>query len=126
MKKTISLIAFFFCFTICLANVNDDDSPNQGERIDFTVSYDEPIIGNKPHPKAPVRIPIVYKSGYTLDFRTYCPGYTLKIADFNGEIVYVAELPQGTKCYTLPSFLDGEYQIILETNPYAFIGAISF
>lgn len=96
-------------------------------QIDFTISVIPPDDkGGKPIKKSIHRCPIVYKSGYTLDFRTCCPGYTLKIADFNGEIVYVAELPQGTKCYTLPSFLDGEYQIILETNPYAFIGAISF
>ena len=83
------------------------------------VNYEDPDYGNDGQHRGPVLIPEVGLDGYSLIFNTPCDGYTLRLLDENGAVVYSTVIPTGTISLVLPSYLSGEYEIqIIQGNLY--------
>ena len=88
-----------------------------GTQIEFEVRFENPDeIGNL-KPRTPVIIPTIYFDGTTLYFATPCDGYTLYIANVEGNVCYETVVPYGAEELTLPEYLSGEYELrIIQGN----------
>lgn len=98
---------------------------NAGEGIDFQVEIIDPTVPHTPVGREPILVPSVSIESHTLFFVTPCDGYTLRLLDENGAVVYSTVIPTGTTSLVLPSYLSGEYEIqIIQSNLY-FYGYIT-
>ncbi len=75
--------------------------------------------------RGPVIVPEVNIDGDDLLFLTPCIGFTLQLLDENGGEVYSTIITSST--VTLPSILNGEYEILLlpDTGSIYFFGTIT-
>ena len=89
------------------------------------VEYVDPNYGNDGQQRGPVLIPDVSLDGYSLIFNTPCDGYTLRLLDENGAVVYSTVIPTGTTSLVLPSYLSGEYEIQIIQGNICFYGYIT-
>lgn len=88
------------------------------------VGYDDPIESDDGEHRAPVIIPDVCIDGYTLVFNTPIDGYTLRLLDEDGYVVFTTIIPIGTTSMVLPSYLSGEYEIQIIQGNLCFYGYI--
>ena len=71
-----------------------------------------------------VLIPSVSLDDYSLIFNTPCDGYTLRLLDEDGVVVYSVVIPTCTTSIVLPSWLSGDYKIELQMGYWKFTGYI--
>lgn len=93
--------------------------------IPLQVSYEDPNNGNDGLQKGSVPIPSISLDYYSLIFNTPCDGYTLRLLDEDGVVVYSVVIPTGTTSIVLPSTLSGDYQIELVMGNWLFTGYIT-
>ena len=124
MKKKILTIAAILCMAFAAPVYAED-----GEQIEFQVTFDTPTsqIGgtHKAPPRVPQnQIPVVFLNGHTLQFTTPCDGTTLQLLDEEGFVVYAVTIPTGATAVQLPGDLEGEYELQIIRGKYCFHGWI--
>jgi hypothetical protein len=127
MRKLLFLLfisIMSFCpFTSVMAD--DFEESEETEEIDFEVSFVEQNPTAPNNPKAPIRIPHVYKCNYTLTFEGVHPEYTLYIMK-DGVVEYFTEVLSSMQTVQLPILSAGIYEVYLVLGNYVFKGTISF
>ena len=93
--------------------------------IPLHVGYEDPINGDDGQHKGSVFVPSISLDGYSLIFNTPCDGYTLRLLDKDGVVVYSIVIPTGTTSLVLPSTLSGDYVIELTVDNLLFTGWIN-
>lgn len=74
--------------------------------------------------KAPLRMPRIYRDGYTLTLSSSHPEYLINIVQ--GEnVVFSSIIPEGVVTYELPSYLLGEYTIQFISGRFCFYGIVN-
>lgn len=126
MRNLLFLLFFsIMCFCPNTSVMADDfEETEETEEIDFEVS----LVGQKPtyqnYPKAPIRIPHVYKCNYTLTFEGVHPEYTLYIMK-DGFVEYFTEVLPSMQKVQLPILSAGSYEVYLVLGDFLFKGVIS-
>lgn len=92
--------------------------------VEFGIGYDDPKEGNDGQQKSPILVPEVDINGYTLTFYTPCDGSVLRLVDENDVVVYSTVILTGTTSLVLPSYLSGEYEILIVQGNIYFYGYI--
>ena len=77
------------------------------------------------NPKSPALTPTVYINENTVSFGSELEGFTLKILDEDGVVVYSTVIAAGVSQVVLPSTLSGEYEIRFVTDDYYYYGFIT-
>ena len=119
-KKSFLMISFLTAM-LSLTSVSVYADPTD---ILLQVNYEDPNDGDDGEHRGPVLIPDVSLDGYSLIFNTPCDGYTLRLLDENGAVVYSTVIPTGTTNLVLPSYLSGEYEIQIIQGNLCFYGYI--
>lgn len=86
-----------------------------GQQILLTVGYDEPHSGFPDIGRGPEYVPSVIQNDYEITFLAIHPAYTLNIVA-NGVVVYSVALSPYTTSVVLPSWLSGDYEILLRPD----------
>lgn len=94
--------------------------------IPLHAGYEDPNNGDLGQHKGSIPIPSISLDDYSLIFNTPCDGYTLRLLDENGFVVYSTVIPMGTTNLVLPSWLSGEYEIQIIQGSFCFHGYINF
>ncbi len=121
MNKKQFLIISLLTVMLSLTSVSVYADPID---IPLQVGYEDPINGDDGQHKGSVLIPSVSLDDYSLIFNTPCDGYTLRLLDENGVVVYSVVIPTGTTSIVLPSCLSGDYKIELQMGYWKFTGYI--
>ena len=79
--------------------------------VDLHEGYVDPGGDNGGQHRTPIEVPTVSLEDHTLFFETPCDGYTLRLLDEDGIVVFSTVIPSGTTSLVLPSYLSGEYEI---------------
>ena len=89
--------------------------------VPLTVGILDPSSTTSGPGKTPVFAPSLWQDGYELTFLTTHVGYAIDIVQ-NGIVVYSVDVDEGTTSIVLPSWLSGEYEILLypEDSDYYF------
>ena len=93
--------------------------------LPLQVSYDDPIVilGN-PH-KSPILTPVVEQDGHQLTFEYNNRKFELQLVQ-DGEVVYSTMIPRVPVTISIPSTIEGDYEIRLLTGgDYYFYGYIT-
>lgn len=99
-------------------------SPHLGLPIPFQAGRINPTRPlPKPH-KSPVVEPTVYIDGNVLTFETPCDGCVLQLVDENDDVVYTTIIPAGTTTLTLPSDLEGTFELQIIDGEWMFYADI--
>ena len=85
-------------------------------RINFSVGYVDPWPLMPKPGKNPVVTPYVDIDSRLITFKVSHDVYTLQLLDGNGDIVYSVYVPSSVTSVTLPSTLNGEYELRLIPN----------
>jgi hypothetical protein len=93
--------------------------------IPLHAGYEDPNYGNDGLQKGSIPIPSISLDDYSLIFNTPCDGYTLRLLDEDGVVVYSIVIPTDTTSLVLPSTLSGDYQIELVMGYWHFTGWIN-
>ena len=92
--------------------------------IDLSVKRINPVQTTPGHGKSPVQVPEIWQDGYELTFQSSHAAYTLNLLQ-DGVVVYSVEVSEEATIITLPSWLEGSYEIELHTDSnYYFYGYI--
>ena len=94
--------------------------------IPLQINYVDPNDGNLGQQKGSVPIPSISLDDYSLIFNTPCDGYTLRLLDEDGFVIYSVVIPTDTTSLILPSWLSGEYEIQIIQGSFCFHGYINF
>ena len=94
--------------------------------IPLHAGYEDPNYGNDGLQKGSIPIPSISLDDYSLIFNTPCDGYTLRLLDEDGVVVYSIVIPTDTTSLVLPSWLSGEYEIQIIQGSFCFHGYINF
>jgi len=85
-----------------------------------------PIGSGHPIPKSPIQVPTVSLDDHTLYIYDVAYDLTLALVDEDDEVVYTVFVPANTSSVVLPSWLEGDYQLLLiPDEDYYFAGEIS-
>lgn len=87
-----------------------------GQQIPLTVGYDEPHSGFPDIGRGPEYVPSVIQDDYEIRFLEIHPYYTLCIVDEDDEVVYSVAVWSFTTSVVLPSWLSGDYEILLRPD----------
>lgn len=93
--------------------------------IPLHAGYEDPNNGDLGQHKGSIPIPSISLDDYSLIFNTPCDGYTLRLLDEDGVVVYSIVIPTDTTSLVLPSTLSGDYQIELVMGYWHFTGWIN-
>lgn len=118
MKKLIALLAFLCCSSISInAEIFE---------LLFVVEYtNKSVLGNH-QPKSPILVPEASLDDHTLYIYDVAYDLTLALVDEDDEVVYTVFVPANTSSVVLPSWLEGDYQLLLiPDEDYYFAGEIS-
>ena len=121
MNKKHFLIISLLTAMLSLASVSVFAVP---VNIPLHAGYEDPNDGNSGLQKGSAPIPSISLDDYSLIFNTPCDGYTLRLLDEDGVVVYSVVIPTGTTSIVLPSTLSGDYQIELVMGYWLFTGWI--
>ena len=117
MKKILTLLCIL-AMPACMNAV----SPHLGLPIPFQSGRIRPT---KPRPhKSPVLAPTIYIDGNVLTFETPCDGCVLQLVDENDDVVYTTIIPAGTTTLTLPSDLEGTFELQIIDGEWMFYADI--
>jgi hypothetical protein len=92
--------------------------------IPLHAGYEDPNYGLDGHQKGSVPIPSISLDDYSLIFNTPCDGYTLRLLDEDGFVIYSVVIPMDKTSLVLPSWLSGDYKIELQMGYWKFTGYI--
>ena len=94
--------------------------------VSLQVHYDDPTSDEPPFPKTPVVIPCLYLDDHEIYFLTMHPEYSVSIIE-DDTLVYSVAFPSTTSSIVLPSWLSGDYEIVLRPTGcnYYFYGYIN-
>lgn len=121
MNKKHFLIISLLTAMLSLTSVSVYADPIE---IPLQINYVDPNDGNLGQQKGSVLIPSVSLDDYSLIFNTPCDGYTLRLLDEDGVVVYSVVIPTCTTSIVLPSWLSGDYKIELQMGYWKFTGYI--
>lgn len=121
MNKKHFLIISLLTAMLSLASVSVFAVP---VNIPLHAGYEDPNDGNSGLQKGSAPIPSISLDDYSLIFNTPCDGYTLRLLDEDGVVVYSVVIPTDTTSLVLPSWLSGDYQIELVMGYWLFTGWI--
>lgn len=113
MKVRLSLLAVFFF----LLGTGYSYAWGEFAQIPLTIGFDDPVPFTPGHGKDAPMIPTIVQNGYEISFQTSHPAYTLYIIE-EGTVVYSVAVTSSTTSIILPSWLSGEYEILLHPNDY--------
>lgn len=117
-KKILILLSIVSMLFVC----HTESFAAPGSPIPFNTGYIKPT---KPgNPKSPVLAPTVYIDGNVLTFDTPCDGCVLQLVDENDDVVYSIIIPAGTTTLTLPSDLEGTYELQIIDGEWMFYSDI--
>ena len=122
MNKKHFLIISLLTAMLSLTSVSVYADPIE---IPLQINYVDPNDGNLGQQKGSVPIPSISLDDYSLIFNTPCDGYTLRLLDEDGVVVYSIVIPTDTTSLVLPSWLSGDYQIELVMGYWHFTGWIN-
>lgn len=113
-----------FFSLICLISFGGSPAYAEDEPIDLEVSIfdDTPNFPDKG--KMPLRMPRVYKDGYTLTLSNYHPEYIINIIQ-DDVVVYSSVISAGVTKFDLPEYLKGQCTIQLISGKFCFNGLIA-
>ena len=92
--------------------------------IELQVGYFDPNVDKPKDPRSAILIPQVEIEDNVLNFNTPIDGYTLRLLDEDGYVVFTTIIPIGTTSMVLPSYLSGEYEIQIIQGNLCFYGYI--
>lgn len=93
--------------------------------VPLQIGFDDPIDEHDSH-RGPVNVPNLVIDNYNLQIPEFFNGYSLRIVDENGVVVYFTIIPEGCEEILLPSNLSGDYQIQLYNDSiYYYYGEIT-
>ncbi len=93
--------------------------------IQLHIGIDRPITNGNPFPKAPLLIPVVEQDEHQLTFEYNSRKFELQLIQ-NGEVVYSTMIPRVPVTISIPSTIEGDYEIRLLTGgDYYFYGYIT-
>ena len=119
MKKYLTLLCILampaFMNAVC---------PPPGLHITFQRGKIDPTLIGNPRPKSPILAPTVYIDGNVLTFETPCDGCVLQLVDEDDEVVYTIIIPAGTTTLTLPSDLEGTFELQIIDGEWMFYSDI--
>ena len=123
MKKVL----FAFALSLVCAHLSSQTLDFVfGDLITLEVRYDHPLHGGMPLPKSPIQAPQVTFDDHTLYIYDVAYDLTLALVDEDDEVVYSVFVPANTSSVVLPSWLEGDYQLLLIPDEnYYFAGEIS-
>ena len=100
---------------------------SQAALIPLSVHVDDDTPSCPSTPKTPTDVPLVDQSSNVITFKANHDPYTLCIVDENGLTVYFVYVPSNVITVTLPTWLNGDYEIRLLTGEsYYFFGDVTF
>ena len=99
--------------------------PGHDQTVNLQISYSDPTKPGPHNPKSPALTPTVYINENTVSFGSELEGFTLKILDEDGVVVYSTVIAAGVSQVVLPSTLSGEYEIRFVTDDYYYYGFIT-
>lgn len=123
MNKKHFLIISLLTAMLSLTSVSVYADPIE---IPLQINYVDPNDGNLGQQKGSVPIPSISLDDYSLIFNTPCDGYTLRLLDEDGFVIYSVVIPTDTTSLILPSWLSGEYEIQIIQGSFCFHGYINF
>lgn len=123
MNKKHYLIISLLTAMLSLTSVSVYADPIE---IPLQINYVDPNDGNLGQQKGSVPIPSISLDDYSLIFNTPCDGYTLRLLDEDGFVIYSVVIPTDTTSLILPSWLSGEYEIQIIQGSFCFHGYINF
>jgi len=127
MKKYLFTLLMLMTPMSFIEAQNQEQEEEQDEVIlELEFSFGDNSGTHNPLPKAPIRMPKVYKQGCKLSFLTSCNGCNLQLVNEEDEIEYSIIIPSNTNTVELPSYLSGEYRIEIIRGRFIFWGIISF
>jgi len=119
MKKILTLLCILampaFMNAVC---------PPSGSPIPFQWGKIKPTHSGYSRPKSPILAPTVYIDGNVLTFETPCDGCVLQLVDENEDVVYTIIIPAGTTTLTLPSDLEGTFELQIIDGEWMFYADI--
>ena len=128
-KKAKRIIMKKYSLSILLALISissyaaTDEIPDPV--IDLTCQYTRPSDGlSQLRPRTPVQVPVVSQSGHTLYIYSGCDNTTIELLDVNGQVVYTADVAEGTETLTLPASLTGTFELRIIRGSFTFVGEI--
>lgn len=123
MKKALFLLTFVFGALIVLADTPDQSLP---EEVNLTVSYVDPTTDiGEPFPRSPVMIPRVAIADHDLYFITPCTGCTLCVVNNQSNVCYSCTISDTCEFLTLPSSLQGTFELQIILGNLCFSGTIN-
>lgn len=97
-----------------------------GDLIQCQVCYDHPFGGGSSIPKSPVLVPTISLDNHTLYLYDVDYDLTLVLMDEDDQISYTVFIPANTTSVVLPSWLEGDYLLLLiPDEDYYYVGDIS-
>lgn len=108
---------FFFIFLLSVYSTCFAGSriiPANWQMVTFKVW--NPATNGNPIPKSPDDVPEVYMDGHSLYLFDIIENLTVVILDDEDNQIYTTPIPSGSFTVTLPSTLNGDYQLRLIPN----------
>ena len=118
----------FVFFVMCLVSFQAYcQSPGGQMPVSLKVEKSfNPVIGGNPAPKLPIPIPEVALDDHTLYLYDVDYDLTLVLMDEDDQISYTVFIPANTTSVVLPSWLEGDYLLLLiPDEDYYYVGDIS-
>lgn len=92
--------------------------------LELQVRYFDPNVDKPEDPRSAIIIPQIEIEDNVLNFNTPIDGYTLRLLDEDGYVVFTTIIPIGSTSMVLPSYLSGEYEIQIIHGKLCFYGYI--
>ena len=118
-KQILLLVAFLSCMPS--ASVYAD--PNS-IILTVTSGNEDPYENNTGLNRGPVRLPQLSVENHTLYIYSGCDNTTIELLEVNGQVVYTADVAEGTETLTLPASLTGTFELRIIRGSFTFVGEI--
>lgn len=106
--------------------INAHQNATNGVDVTLECQRKKPVTNGNPVPKSPVVVPYAYLDGHTFYIDSIGCDSDIVLTDGNGTVVYSTLISNGTTSVSLPSTLEGTFEIsiIPEDGIYYFYGMI--
>lgn len=117
---------YFLAFALLLTSFVSFAEVQSFLFVPLEVRLIDPTYPPKPRPKAPIMVPEVSLIDHTLYIYDVAYDLTLALVDEDDEVIYTVFVPANTSSVVLPSWLEGDYQLLfIPDEDYYFAGEIS-
>ena len=125
MKKFRVFLAFMLlCANFSTKGYCTTVSHEDPELLDFRIERTIDDNPGHPFPHSIVKKPQVEQDGHTLYIYSGCDNTTIELLDVNGQVVYTADVAEGTETLTLPESLTGTFELRIIRGSFTFVGEI--